>query len=34
MWKSSNDRITLPGITLMAITLICGTIAVKTFQWE
>ena len=34
MWKSSNDRITLPGITLMAITLICGTIAVKTFRWE
>ena len=28
------DRITLPGITLMAITLICGTIAVKTFRWE
>ena len=34
MWKSSNDRITLPGITLMAITVICGTIAVKTFRWE
>ena len=28
------DRITLPAITLMAITLICGTIAVKTFRWE
>ena len=28
------DRITLPVITLMAITLICGTIAVKTFRWE
>ena len=28
------DKIILPGITLMAITLICGTIAVKTFRWE
>ena len=28
------DRITLPMITLMAITVICGTIAVKTFRWE
>lgn len=28
------DRITLPVITLMAITLICGTIAVKIFRWE
>ena len=28
------DRITLPAITLMAITVICGTIAVKTFRWE
>ena len=28
------DRITLPAITLMAITLICGAIAVKTFRWE
>ena len=28
------DKITLPVITLMAITLICGTIAVKTFRWE
>ena len=28
------DRITLPVITLMAITVICGTIAVKTFRWE
>ena len=28
------DRITLPAITLMAITVICGTIAIKTFRWE
>ena len=28
------DRITLSVITLIAITVICGTIAVKTFRWE
>lgn len=28
------DRITLPVITLIAITVICGTVAVKTFRWE
>ena len=28
------DRITVPMITLIAITVICGTIAVKTFRWE
>ena len=28
------DRITLPMITLIVITVICGTIAVKTFRWE
>ena len=28
------DRITLPVITLIVITVICGTIAVKTFRWE
>ena len=28
------DRIIFPLITLMAITVICGTIAVKTFRWE
>ena len=28
------DRITVPVITLIAITVICGTIAVKTFRWE
>ena len=28
------DRITLPAFTLMAITVLCGTIAVKTFRWE
>ena len=28
------DRITLPVITLITITVICGTIAVKTFRWE
>ena len=28
------DSITLPVITLIAITVICGTIAVKTFRWE
>ena len=35
-WVSMGcyDRITLPVITLMAITVICGTIAVKTFRWE
>lgn len=28
------DGITLPVITLIAITIICGTVAVKTFRWE
>ena len=28
------DRVTVPVITLIAITVICGTIAVKTFRWE
>lgn len=28
------DRITVPVITLMAITAICGTVALKTFRWE
>ena len=28
------DRITVPVITLIAITVICGTVAVKTFRWE
>ena len=28
------DGITVPLITLIAITVICGTIAVKTFRWE
>ena len=28
------DKITVPVIMLTAITLICGTIAVKTFRWE
>ena len=28
------DRITIPAITLLAITGICGVIAVKTFRWE
>ena len=28
------DRITFPVITLIAITVICGTVAVKTFRWE
>ena len=28
------DSITVPVITLIAITVICGTIAVKTFRWE
>lgn len=28
------DKITVPVITLTAITLLCGTIAVKTFRWE
>ena len=28
------DRITVPVITLIAITIICGTVAVKTFRWE
>ena len=28
------DKIILPVITLIVITLICGTIAVKTFRWE
>ena len=28
------DNIIVPAITLIAITAICGTIAVKTFRWE
>ncbi|MGN1016170.1 MAG: ABC transporter permease [Faecousia sp.] len=28
------DRITVSVITLIAITAICGTVAVKTFRWE
>ena len=28
------DKLTLPVITLIVITVICGTIAVKTFRWE
>ena len=28
------DSITVPVITLTAITVICGTVAVKTFRWE
>ena len=28
------DRITVPVITLIAIAVICGTVAVKTFRWE
>lgn len=28
------DNIAVPVITLIAITAICGTIAVKTFRWE
>ena len=28
------DSITVPTITLIAITVICGTVAVKTFRWE
>ena len=28
------DSITVPTITLIAIAVICGTIAVKTFRWE
>ena len=28
------DRISVPVITLMAITAICGTVALKTFRWE
>ena len=28
------DKITVPVILLAAITLLCGTIAVKTFRWE
>ena len=28
------DNIVVPAITLIAITAICGTIAVKTFRWE
>ena len=27
------DKLTLPVITLIAITVICGTVAVKTFRW-
>ena len=28
------DRITLPVMTLIAITAVCGFVAVKTFRWE
>ena len=28
------DRITMPVMTLIAIAVICGTVAVKTFRWE
>ena len=28
------DKITVPVITLTAIAVICGAIAVKTFRWE
>ena len=28
------DRMAMPVITLIAITVICGTISVKTFRWE
>ena len=28
------DNIIVPAITLIAIAVICGTIAVKTFRWE
>ena len=28
------DRMTMPVITLMAITVICGAVAVRTFRWE
>ena len=28
------DNIVVPAITLIAITVLCGTIAVKTFRWE
>ena len=28
------DKIADPVITLMAIAVICGTIAMKTFRWE
>ena len=28
------DNIVMPVVTLTAIAVICGTIAVKTFRWE
>ena len=28
------DRVTVPVITLITITVICGAVAVKTFRWE
>ena len=28
------DRITVPVITLIAIAVLCGTVAVRTFRWE
>ena len=28
------DSITVPVITLIAIAVLCGTVAVKTFRWE
>ena len=28
------DNIVIPMVTLIAITVICGTVAVKTFRWE
>ena len=28
------DNIVMPAVALTAITVICGTVAVKTFRWE
>ena len=28
------DRIILPVVTLTAVSILCGAIAVKTFRWE
>lgn len=32
--RGSCNEIAVPLLTLIVITLVCGTVAVKTFRWE